>query len=186
MSEPIRRALISVSDKTGLIAFASRLSAMGVELVSTGGTSKALAAAGLPVTDVVGGDRFSGDHGWQGEDPASQDSRRLAGRARQCDASGGAGSSRQSLLSNCWWSISILSRQQWRASASWDETIENIDVGGPAMIRAAAKNHDDLTVVVDPADYEAVLAEMVAHNRADDRCHAAPLCGQGIFPDREL
>ena len=162
MSHPIRRALLSVSDKTGLIAFATRLSQMGVELVSTGGTSKALAAAGLPVIDVSAVTGF----------PEIMDGRvktlhpkihggLLAVRAstsHQDALKQQAIAPFELLVVNLYPFESTVAR-----SASWDETIENIDVGGPAMIRAAAKNHDDLTVVVDPADYDAVLAEMAAH-----------------------
>ena len=159
MSEPIRRALFSVSDKTGLIEFAARLSAMGVELVSTGGTSKSLSAAGVPVTEVSSVTGF----------PEILDGRvktlhpKIHGGLLAVRSST---THRHALESQAIapFELLVVNLYPFEASvargASWDDTIESIDIGGPAMIRAAAKNHDDLTVVIDPADYEAVLAEM--------------------------
>ncbi len=161
MSQPIRRALLSVSDKAGLIAFATRLSQMGVELVSTGGTSKALAAAGLPVIDVSAVTGF----------PEIMDGRvktlhpKIHGGllAVRANASHQDALKQQAIAP---FELLVVNLYPFETTvargASWDETIENIDVGGPAMIRAAAKNHDDLTVVVDPADYDAVLVEILA------------------------
>ncbi len=159
MSHPIRRALLSVSDKSGLVVFASRLSAMGVELVSTGGTSKTLTAAGLPVTDVSTVTDF----------PEIMD-----GRVKTLHPKihGGLLAVRNNALHQealhqqaiTPFELLVVNLYPFEATvargASWDETIENIDVGGPAMILAAAKNLDDLTVVVDPADYDTVLAEI--------------------------
>jgi phosphoribosylaminoimidazolecarboxamide formyltransferase/IMP cyclohydrolase len=158
----IRRALISVSDKTGLIPFAEKLAKMGVALISTGGTAKGLRDAGLKVTDVSEVTGF----------PEIMDGRvktlhpKIHGgllsvrdnkdHAAAMDAHGIEGI--DLLVCNLYPFEETVAR-----GASFAETIENIDVGGPAMIRAAAKNHEWLTVVVDPADYESVLAEMAAH-----------------------
>jgi phosphoribosylaminoimidazolecarboxamide formyltransferase/IMP cyclohydrolase len=161
MTEPVRRALLSVSDKTGLIPFASKLVSLGIELISTGGTAKALAAAGLPVTEVSNVTGF----------PEIMDGRvktlhpmihggllGVRSNAEHVSAMTTHGIAPIGLL--------VVNLYPFEATiargASWDETIENIDVGGPAMIRAAAKNHDDVTVIVDPTDYELVEAELVA------------------------
>jgi phosphoribosylaminoimidazolecarboxamide formyltransferase / IMP cyclohydrolase len=163
MSEPIRRALISVSNKTGLIDFATKLVAMGVELVSTGGTSKILAAAGLPVTDVATVTGF----------PEIMDGRvktlhpKIHGGllAIRSNATHKEALTAQDITP---FELLVVNLYPFEAAvardAAWEDTIENIDVGGPAMIRAAAKNHDDLTVVVDPGDYAAVLEEMAVHS----------------------
>ena len=167
MSDPIRRALISVSDKTGLIEFASGLVELGIELISTGGTAKALVASGLKTTEVAtitGFPEILGGrvktlhpkiHG--GLLAVSSDIEHSAAMATHGIAPIGL------LVVNLYPFEDTVAK-----GASWDEAIENIDVGGPAMIRAAAKNHGDVTVVVDPSDYEAVLAELVSlSNRTD-------------------
>src|SRR5262252_7732585 len=161
----IERALLSVSDKTGLVELARALAGHGVELVSTGGTRTALADAGLRVIDVA---ELTGS-------PEMMDGRvktlhpkvhggLLAVRANAQHA----GAMRQhgirpiDLLV-----VNLYPFEQTAArGASYDDCIENIDIGGPAMIRAAAKNHGDVTVVVEPADYAAVLAELAAHGGA--------------------
>jgi phosphoribosylaminoimidazolecarboxamide formyltransferase/IMP cyclohydrolase len=159
MTEPVRRALLSVSDKTGLIPFASKLVSLGIELISTGGTAKALAAAGLPVTEVSAVTGFPEImdgrvktlhpmiHG--GLLGVRSDRRHMSEMAEHAITPIGL------LVVNLYPFESAVERD-----ASWQETVENIDVGGPAMIRAAAKNHESVTVVVDPADYAEVLAEL--------------------------
>ena len=161
MTEPVRRALLSVSDKTELISFASKLVSLGIELISTGGTAKALAAAGLPVTEVsvVTGFPEIMDgrvktlhpmiHG--GLLAARSDVGHMAAMAEHSITPIGL------LVVNLYPFESAVERD-----ASWQETVENIDVGGPAMIRAAAKNHEFVTVVVDPADYTQVETELSA------------------------
>ena len=161
MPRPIRRALLSVFDKTGLLDFARSLMGHGVELISTGGTARALAEAGLAVTDVASLTGF----------PEIMDGRvktlhpkvhggllAVRGHAGHEAAQKAHGIADIDLLAvNLYPFEAAVARR-----AAWDETIENIDVGGPAMIRAAAKNHDSVTVIVDPADYAAVIAEMTA------------------------
>ena len=161
MSEPIRRALLSVSDKTGLIPFAAKLVSLGIELVSTGGTAKTLSDAGLTVIEVSSVTGF----------PEMMDGRvktlhpRIHGGLLGVLSDPGH---RQAMAAHGIVPIGLAVvnlypfEQTVALGASREETVENIDVGGPAMIRAAAKNHDTVTVVVDPADYEAVLAELVA------------------------
>ena len=161
MTEAVRRALLSVSDKTGLIPFASKLVSLGIELVSTGGTARVLESAGLPVMEVSAVTGF----------PEMMDGRvktlhpmihgGLLGV--RTDAGHRAAMADHAitpiglLVVNLYPFESTLERD-----ASWPEIIENIDVGGPAMIRAAAKNHEFVTVVVDPSDYMAVEAELTA------------------------
>ena len=157
----IERALLSVSDKTGLVGFARFLHERGVELVSTGGTRQALSAAGLPVKDVADLTGF----------PEMMD-----GRLKTLHplVHGGLLAIRENptheaaMLAHNIAPIDLLVVNLYpfeatvlKGSAPQD-CIENIDIGGPAMIRAAAKNHADVTVVVDVADYAAVRAEMEA------------------------
>ena len=159
MTEPVRRALLSVSDKTGLIGFASRLTALGIELISTGGTAKALAAAGLPVTDVSSVTGF----------PEIMDGRvktlhpKIHGGLLGITANPAHVAAMQAhdITAIGLLAVNLYPFEEAMAGgASWDEAIENIDVGGPAMIRAAAKNHDSVTVIVDPSDYDEVASEL--------------------------
>ncbi len=159
---PIRRALLSVSDKTGLVEFARALSLRGVTLLSTGGTHKALSEAGLAVAEVADVTGF----------PEIMDGRVKTlhpkihgGLLARRDLADHAGAMRAHgieaidlLVSNLYPFEQTLAR-----GAGFDECVENIDIGGPAMIRAAAKNHDFVSVIVDPADYSALLAEMDEH-----------------------
>ncbi len=162
---PIRRALISVSDKTGLLEFAESLARLGVEILSTGGTSKALKDAGLNIIDVSDVTGFPeimdgrvktlhpAVHGGllAIRDDASHEAQRKKHGIEHIDL----------LCVNLYPFEATVKR-----GASFTDTIENIDVGGPAMIRGAAKNHHDVTVVVDVSDYDVVLAEMAKHNGA--------------------
>ena len=161
MSEPIRRALLSVSDKTGLLEFAGRLVSLGIELISTGGTAKSLKAAGLPVTEVAEITGFPEimDGRVKTLHPMihggllavlSNPDHRSAMEAHDIAPIG-------MLVVNLYPFEATVAK-----GASWDDTIENIDVGGPAMIRAAAKNHQDVAVIVDPADYGAVGDQLVS------------------------
>ena len=161
----ISRALLSVSDKTGLVDFARALAAQGVELVSTGGTAKALRDAGLTVKDVSEVTGF----------PEMMDGRvktlhpkvhggllALRGDKAHVKAMADHGIAPIDLLV-----VNLYPFEETVAKgAGADETIENIDIGGPAMIRAASKNHESVTVVVDIDDYAAVLDEMNANKGA--------------------
>ncbi|NHX27850.1 bifunctional phosphoribosylaminoimidazolecarboxamide formyltransferase/IMP cyclohydrolase, partial [Escherichia coli] len=162
---PLRRALISVSDKTGLIDFAKALDARGVELLSTGGTAKALRDAGLAVKDVSEITGF----------PEMMDGRvktlhpkvhggllALRDNPDHVAAMNEHGIGAIDLL--------VVNLYPFEATvakgAAYDDCIENIDIGGPAMIRAAAKNHGFVSVVVDVEDYDALLAELAANDGA--------------------
>ena len=162
---PVARALISVSDKTGLIEFAAALSQMGVEILSTGGTAKAIAEAGIPVVEVAERTGF----------PEVMDGRvktlhpvihggLLARRDldHHVAAMDAHGIAPIDLLV-----VNLYPFEATRArGAGYDESVENIDIGGPAMIRAASKNHDFVTVIVDVEDYGPVLEEMRANDGA--------------------
>lgn len=160
---PLSTALISVSDKTGLAEFATALAARGVVLMSTGGTARALRDAGLAVTDVaeVTGfpemmdgrvktlhPRVHGGLLALRDDPAHQEAMSAHG-IPAIDL----------LVVNLYPFESTVA-----AGADYDTCIENIDIGGPAMIRGAAKNHAFVSVVTDPQDYSALLAELEAHD----------------------
>ncbi len=161
----IRRALLSVSDKTGLIEFARSLAALGVDIISTGGTARSLSQAGLAITDISD---------WTGF-PEIMD-----GRVKTLHPKVHGGllavrdnaSHQQAMEANGIGAIDLLAvnlypfEQTLAAGGSYEELVENIDIGGPAMTRAAAKNHADVTTVVDPADYASVIAEMQANGGA--------------------
>jgi phosphoribosylaminoimidazolecarboxamide formyltransferase/IMP cyclohydrolase len=159
---PVRRALLSVSDKTGVIEFARGLSERGVDLLSTGGTASLLREAGLSVTDVAEVTGF----------PEMMDGRvktlhpkvhggllALRDNAEHLAAMQAHGIAPIDLL--------VVNLYPFEATvakgADFDTCIENIDIGGPAMIRAAAKNHAHVAVVVDPEDYAKVLGDLDQH-----------------------
>jgi phosphoribosylaminoimidazolecarboxamide formyltransferase/IMP cyclohydrolase len=159
--ERIRRALLSVSEKSGLATLAQTLASAGIELISTGGTAKALRAAGLKVTDLSSYTGF----------PEMLDGRVktlhpkihggllfIRGNKEHETAIQKHGIQSIDLVV-----VNLYPFEQTiaRAVVTLEEAIENIDIGGPSMLRSAAKNHESVTVVVDPADY-AVVAEQVA------------------------
>ena len=162
--QPIRRALISVSDKTGIVPFAAALAARGVVLISTGGSAQALAAAGLPVTEVsaVTGMAEFLDGRVKTLHPAIH-AGLLARRDRPDHLA--------ALAERGFLPIDLLVSNLYpfaetvASGAGAEACIENIDIGGPALIRAAAKNHESVAVVTDPADYDRVLAELAAQGR---------------------
>ncbi|MEN0021444.1 MAG: bifunctional phosphoribosylaminoimidazolecarboxamide formyltransferase/IMP cyclohydrolase, partial [Planctomycetota bacterium] len=161
-SEPIRRALISVSDKAGVVDFARTLAGLGVELISTGGTARTLREAGLEVADVssvTGADEILGGrvktlhpaiHGGILADLTS-DTHREQLAERDIEPIG-------LVCVNLYPFEATVARNAERA-----EAIENIDIGGPAMIRAAAKNADRVAVVTSPLQYEDVIGAMRTH-----------------------
>ena len=157
---PARRALLSVSDKTGLAKLARRLVALGFELVSTGGTARALREAGLDVTDVAAVTGF----------PEMLDGRvktlhpRIHGglladrrRTNHREALAAAAIAPFDLVVVNLYPFAEAAR---RDGISLDELVEEIDVGGPAMVRAAAKNHASVAIVTLPSDYAAVADEL--------------------------
>jgi phosphoribosylaminoimidazolecarboxamide formyltransferase/IMP cyclohydrolase len=164
-AQKIQRALISVSDKTGISDFAKSLSEKGVALISTGGTAKLLRDAGLEVTDVSDVTKF----------PEMMDGRvktlhpavhggllAIRGNANHEKAQAEHGIANIDLLV-----VNLYPFEETVArGADFDTCVENIDIGGPAMIRAAAKNHAGVAVVTNPDDYQKVLDEMAKNDGA--------------------
>jgi phosphoribosylaminoimidazolecarboxamide formyltransferase/IMP cyclohydrolase len=161
----ITRALLSVSDKTGLVEFARALATHGIELVSTGGTAKALADAGLYVRDVAELTGF----------PEMMDGRLKTlhpkvhgGLLAIRDDAAHAASMKDHGIAPI--DLLVVNLYPFEATvakgAAFDDCIENIDIGGPAMIRAAAKNHNDVAVVVDADDYTRVLDALKTNSGA--------------------
>ena len=161
---PIRRALLSVSDKTGLIDLARALHARNIELLSTGGTAKALREAGIDVTDVSDVTGF----------PEIMDGRVKTLHPKIHGALlGRAGVDEAVMAQHGIDAIDLLVLNLYpfeavtaRADHTLAEAVENIDIGGPAMLRAAAKNYPRVAVVTEPAQYAAVLAELEANGGA--------------------
>lgn len=160
--KPVRRALISVSDKTGILDFAKELSSMDVAILSTGGTYKVLSEAGLPVTEVS---EYTGF-------PEMMDGRvktlhpkihgGLLGRRGKDDAimaEHGIDAIDMVVVNLYPFEATVAN-----PDCKLEDAIENIDIGGPTMLRSAAKNHKDVAVVTDPADYSRILEEMQANN----------------------
>ena len=156
----VKRALLSVSDKTGLVPFAQALAARGVEIVSTGGTAKALEAAGVPVVGIADVTGFP---------------EMLEGRVKTLHPKvhGGILADRDkpehmaTLSEHAITPIDLVCVNLYpfaatvaRPDVMLEDAIENIDIGGPSMVRSAAKNHGGVAIVVDPADYDVVLGEL--------------------------
>lgn len=165
-NEPVTRALLSVSDKTGVVEFARFLHSQGIELLSTGGTAKLLAQAGIPVTEVSDYTGF----------PEMMDGRvktlhpkihgGILGRRGQDNAIMAEHNiGRIDLI--------VVNLYPFEATVakpdcSFEDAVENIDIGGPAMVRASAKNHAHVTIVVDPTDYAVVQAQMTVNDKRVD------------------
>ncbi len=163
----IRRAIVSVTDKTGVAEFARALAdEFGVEVVSTGGTAKALVEAGVPVTFI---EDFTGF-------PEIMDGRvktlhpKVHGGllARRDDERHMADAKANGIQPIDMVVVNLYAFEETVANpdVTYADAVEHIDIGGPSMLRSAAKNHAFVTVVADPADYDAVLAEMRAHDGA--------------------
>ena len=161
MSKPVRRALISVSDKDGIVELAQSLDRLGVELLSTGGTAKLIAEQGIAVTEISDYTGFP---------------EMMAGRVKTLHPKVHGGilgrrgiddevMSEHGIAPIDLVVINLYPFQQTVADpdCSLEDAIENIDIGGPAMVRAAAKNNDSVTVVVDPGDYPLLLEEIEAN-----------------------
>jgi len=156
----IRRALISVSDKTGVIEFARALSGLGIELLSTGGTAAAIREASVEVTEVS---EFTGSEEiLDGRVKTLHPRLHAALLARRDDPADMAELERQGIepIDLVCVNLYPFERTVARAGVGEEEALEKIDVGGPTMIRAAAKNHSHVAVVVRPESYDAVIAEL--------------------------
>ncbi len=160
----MKRAIISVSDKTGIVDFAKELQGMGVEILSTGGTAKTLREAGIPVKDVS-------EHTGSPE--------MLDGRVKTLHPKVHGGilwrrentKDKEEIQTHNIAPIDmvVVNLYPFEATISkpdvtFDDAIENIDIGGPAMLRSASKNFRDVAVIIDPTDYGRILGEMKARN----------------------
>ncbi|MBN1127412.1 MAG: hypothetical protein JXA71_00395 [Chitinispirillaceae bacterium] len=161
----IQRALISVSDKTGVVEFAKKIAGLGIEILSTGGTAKTLRENGVPVTSV---DAHTGH-------PEIMDGRVKTLHPR---IHGGILAVRDNPLhlrhlhENGILPIDLVAVNLYpfvqtvsKPGVAIEEAVENIDIGGPAMVRSAAKNHAWVAIVVDPADYQRVADEIAESGR---------------------
>ncbi|WP_116644440.1 bifunctional phosphoribosylaminoimidazolecarboxamide formyltransferase/IMP cyclohydrolase [Salinivibrio sp. HTSP] len=161
---PIRRALLSVSDKTGVVEFAQALAQRGVDLLSTGGTARLLAENGLAVTEVSDHTGFpemmdgrvktlhpkihGGILGRRGQDDAVMEQHQIAP------------------IDMVVVNLYPFAQTVANPDCTREQAIENIDIGGPTMVRSAAKNHADVTIVVNSQDYDRVLTEMDQHQQS--------------------
>jgi phosphoribosylaminoimidazolecarboxamide formyltransferase / IMP cyclohydrolase len=161
---PVRRALLSVSDKTGIVEFARELKERGIELLSTGGTAKLLVRHGISVKEVAEHTGFPEIMGGRVKTLHPKIHGGLLGRR---------GIDEEIMRQHGIEPIDLLAVNLYpfaatvaRADCSYEDAVENIDIGGPAMVRAAAKNHASVTVVVDPGDYRSLLDELAANQGA--------------------
>ncbi len=166
MLTPVRRALLSVSDKTGIVEFARALKERGIELLSTGGTAQLLVRHGISVKEVAEHTGFPEIMGGRVKTLHPKIHGGLLGRR---------GLDEEVMREHGIEPIDLLAVNLYpfaatvaRPDCTYDDAVENIDIGGPAMVRAAAKNHASVTVVVDPADYRALLDELAANQGATD------------------
>ena len=158
---PIRRALLSVSDKTGIVEFARELAAQGVDILSTGGTCKLLADNGIKVTEVS-------DHTGH---PEIMDGRvktlhpKIHGGilARRGQDEAVMSENNIDAIDMVVVNLYPFAQTVAKEGCTLEDAVENIDIGGPTMVRAAAKNHKDVTIVVNAADYSRVIEEMKAN-----------------------
>jgi phosphoribosylaminoimidazolecarboxamide formyltransferase/IMP cyclohydrolase len=156
----IKRAVISVSDKRGIVEFAKELHGMGIEILSTGGTAKTLREAGIPVKDIS-------EHTGSPE--------MLDGRVKTLHPKvhGGILARRShpkdleeiqkydiAMIDMVVVNLYPFEATIAKPNVTFEEAIENIDIGGPAMLRSASKNFQDVTVIIDPADYGKIVIEM--------------------------
>ncbi|MGL5037594.1 MAG: bifunctional phosphoribosylaminoimidazolecarboxamide formyltransferase/IMP cyclohydrolase [Aeromonas sp.] len=163
-ARPIRRALLSVSDKTGIVEFAKALSERGVALLSTGGTAKSLAKAGLPVTEVGDYTGFPEMMAGRVKTLHPKIHGGILGRRDQDDAimAEHAISPIDMVVVNLYPFAATVAN----AGCTLADAVENIDIGGPTMVRSAAKNHQDVAIVVNAADYDRVIREMDANGNS--------------------
>ena len=161
---PITRALLSVSDKSGLAKFAKELNDLGVELLSTGGTAKALRDAGLPVIDVS---EFTGAPELFDGRVKTLHPKVHGGLLHRRDDKNHLAQAKQNDIPPI--DLVVVNLYPFeetvaKPDVTLNEAIENIDIGGPSMLRSAAKNHSHVTVIVDPADYSRVIEEIKDNN----------------------
>jgi phosphoribosylaminoimidazolecarboxamide formyltransferase/IMP cyclohydrolase len=166
LRNPVRRALLSVSDKTGIVEFARELKERGIELLSTGGTAKLLIRHGIAVKEVAEHTGFPEIMGGRVKTLHPRIHGGLLGRR---------GIDEDVMRDHEIEPIDLLAVNLYpfaatvaRSDCTYDDAVENIDIGGPAMVRAAAKNHASVTVVVDPNDYRGILDDLAANQGSTD------------------
>ncbi len=177
---PIRRALLSVFDKTGIVELATALHAQGVELLSTGGTYKALKDAGIPVIEVA---EYTGFPEMMDGRVKTLHPKIHGGLLCVRDDAHHAAAAKANGIGMI--DLVVVNLYPFEATAdkpgsSTADKIEKIDIGGPSMLRSAAKNHAFVTVIVDPADYTRCLAEMAA-NGGDTTLPFRQKCARTVF-----
>ncbi len=180
---PIRRALLSVTDKTGLVEFARTLAGFGVELVSTGGTAKALREAGLTVRDISDLTGFP---------------EMLDGRVKTLHPKvhGGILHMRHNAehmaavaehaiepIDMVVVNLYAFEKTAAKPGVAFSDIIENIDIGGPSMVRSAAKNFEDVAIVTSVADYDALAAELAENKGSLTRATRWRLAQAGVCDD---
>ena len=182
----IERAIISVTDKAGVVEFAKSLSKFGVEILSTGGTAKALRQGGVSVMDISDYTGF----------PEMLDGRVKTlhpkvhgGLLGMRDNPEHVRVMKEHGIKNI--DMVVVNLYQFektvaKEGVTLDEAIENIDIGGPTMLRSSAKNYKDVTVIVDPADYALVLKEMEADRRRHIPQDQIPVGQKGLPPHASL
>ena len=182
----IERAIISVTDKAGVVEFAKSLSKFGVEILSTGGTAKAIRQGGVSVMDISDYTGF----------PEMLDGRVKTlhpkvhgGLLGMRDNPEHVRVMKEHGIKNI--DMIVVNLYQFektvaKEGVTLDEAIENIDIGGPTMLRSSAKNYKDVTVIVDPADYALVLKEMEQTRRRHIPQDKVPLGQKGLSPHAPL
>ena len=158
----IERAIISVTDKAGVVDFAGSLSKFGVQILSTGGTAKVLRDGGISVTDIS---EYTGFPEMLDGRVKTLHPKVHGGLLGLRDNPEHVSMMKEHGIENI--DLLVVNLYQFektvaRKGVSLEEAIENIDIGGPAMLRSSAKNFEDVTVIVDPSDYDVVLKEMEA------------------------
>src|SRR6202048_3919918 len=166
MSSRIQRAILSVTDKTGLVDFARRLATLGVELISTGGTAKLLRDSGVSVRDISELTGF----------PEMLDGRvktlhpkvhgGILHRRENISHRSAVAEQRIEPIDMVVVNLYSFEKTAAQPGVPFEEIIENIDIGGPSMIRSAAKNFQDVAVVTSPGDYDAIAEEMAGSGGA--------------------
>ncbi len=171
----IKQALISVSDKNGIVEFASELRQLGINILSTGGTAKLLKEAGAEVTEV--GDYTGFPEMLDGRVKTLHPRIHAGILARRESAEHVAALESAQIPGIDLVVVNLypFSQTVARSDCSFDEAIENIDIGGPTMVRAAAKNYRNVAVVTDPADYALILDEL-----AEEAARSASQCYSGL------
>ena len=177
----IQRAILSVTDKTGLVEFARKLAGMGVELVSTGGTAKLLRDSGISGEGHLRTHRLSRDARRPGQDAASQGARRHSAPARE------SLSHRSAVAEHGIEPIDMVvvnlyafEKTAAKPGVAFEDIIENIDIGGPSMVRSAAKNFQDVAIVTSPADYDAIARRDGDARRELSRGHQVAAGAEGV------